>query len=94
MAKVKFTKRTYKEHNWVKREDGSVDTFALSYGFCNGPACKRCGFSFCEHCNPDGWKSKCVVTHYRCPNCNYDLGCTLDKFCRICGEHLDWKGVV
>lgn len=27
----------------------------------NGPKCKTCGFQFCHHCFPEGYKTKCGV---------------------------------
>jgi hypothetical protein len=47
------------KHRWQKLPDGEINTFADSCGFCNGPRCVECGFSFCEHCNPDGYNSEC-----------------------------------
>lgn len=43
------------KHTWRKTENGKIDTFASSAEYCNGPVCERCGFSFCEHCNPEGY---------------------------------------
>lgn len=40
-----------KGHQWVTNDDdGSIDWFAHSVGYCNGPMCKNCGYSFCVHC--------------------------------------------
>lgn len=30
-----------------------VDVFAYSIGYHNGPKCKNCGFSFCQHCESE-----------------------------------------
>lgn len=37
-------------HEWEIDDDGEIDNFAYSAGFCNGPVCKKCGKSFCKHC--------------------------------------------
>ena len=90
MAKVKHIKKTYKRHSWKKNSDGTIDNFAYSCGFCNGPICKRCYFSFCEHCDSSGWNdSPCVVEKYECPKC-HNLLWGHDNFCSNCGEKLEW----
>ena len=92
MSKVIYTKTEYKEHDWIRDKDGSIDTFAMSVGFCNGPVCKRCHYSFCEHCNSHGYEdTNCTVTSWKCPKCNTELGLTRDNFCRHCGVQLEWE---
>lgn len=46
------------EHHWIK-SFGEIDIFALEYGYHNGPKCADCGYEFCHHCNPDGYKTEC-----------------------------------
>jgi hypothetical protein len=43
------------ERGHVLRLDrwGDPDLFALNGGNCNGPACEKCGWNACMHCN---WK--------------------------------------
>lgn len=92
MAKVKHLKRTYKTHAWVRNSDKTIDHFGFASGFCNGPLCKRCSFSFCEHCYPDGWKdSPCVVEKWECPKCHQKLCFNKANFCSNCGEKLEWQ---
>jgi hypothetical protein len=37
-------------HVLQRDEDGSIDTFAFSEGYHNGPYCVTCHDSWCEHC--------------------------------------------
>lgn len=49
------------KHIWIKC-DTRPDIFAaenLGNEYHNGPKCERCGFEFCQHCNPKGWKTNC-----------------------------------
>lgn len=48
------------EHDWIRKKDGQIDYFGMDYGFHNGPRCKRCDYSYCEHCEP-GSSGPCVV---------------------------------
>lgn len=51
-----------KKHKWITEEDGSIDMFAaqnLGSEYHNGPKCSVCGFEFCHHCFPEGYKTKC-----------------------------------
>lgn len=41
----------HQEHEWILDEDGEIDMWQLESGFHNGPACSRCGYSYCEHCH-------------------------------------------
>jgi hypothetical protein len=47
------------KHKWQKTTDGKINEWAVSGGYCNGPKCVECGYSFCEHCNPNGYNSEC-----------------------------------
>lgn len=80
----------YPEHDWFKDEDGKIDMWALDSGFHNGPMCKRCGESFCLHCNPN-WEqdSPCVEDYYMCPNCGTEV--SRCNFCPECGQALNWE---
>lgn len=80
----------FPEHKWIKKKTGEIDMSAMDpdYEFHNGPACERCGYSFCEHCDPKGWdREPCVIDEYHCPNCNYLIE-EEDKFCRNCGQAI------
>lgn len=80
----------YPEHDWERDEDGKIDWFALDYGFHNGPGCSRCNYSFCIHCDPNGWnKRPCVIDEYRCPSCGKYV-CKGTRFCDICGQGMTW----
>ncbi len=47
------------KHDWYM-DDGEIDTWRYMQGeYHNGPECKRCGFAFCHHCNPEGYDTKC-----------------------------------
>lgn len=89
--KVKYIKKTYENHLWKKDGDfeDSIDHWAVSWGYCNGPVCERCGDSFCEHCNPECWDSPCEVEGYicKCDNIVYEW----QKFCPHCGEKLEFE---
>jgi hypothetical protein len=64
------------EHVWLTRRDIDPETwddpdgefdnersdFAYSAGYHNGPQCKLCGYHFCQHCKPGGYKTKCGAT--------------------------------
>ena len=41
------------KHDWVKDEDGKIDTWAWESGFHNGPVCRACGKRPCISCDPD-----------------------------------------
>lgn len=84
----------YPEHDWRKDKDGNIDEFAMDYGFHNGPACKRCGYSFCMHCKPNGWNEKpCVIDYYQCPKCGKHIVKNDRKtlYCERCGQAVEWN---
>ena len=98
--KVVHIHEEYPEHDWVRnKEDGSIDEFATENDYHNGPSCRRCYYSFCEHCVNDFDEAlkedlPCVIDEYKCPNCNKTLLKTLlknQKFCDECGTKLDWE---
>lgn len=78
----------YPEHDWRREEDGTVDRFAYEVSYCNGPVCERCGWSFCTHCNPNGWTTPCVIDEYLCPVCGRKLY-GKDTRCDGCGQAID-----
>lgn len=81
----------FSEHQWRRTEKGKIDEFAMCFDYHNGPACERCGYSFCEHCEPNGWDEEpCVIDEYRCPNCNQEIGRS-DKCCKYCGQMLNGR---
>lgn len=78
----------YPQHSWRLSENGEIDTAAWGAGIHNGPVCVRCGFSFCEICNPKGYDSgPCIVDEYHCPNCDQELDKN-DRFCKFCGQAI------
>ena len=81
----------YPEHDWITDENGNIDEFGLDYGFHNGPMCKRCYYSFCMHCKPNGWNDEpCVIDYYECPTCGKRMN--KDKaFCEYCGQAVKWE---
>jgi hypothetical protein len=88
----------HSEHLWKRNADGTIDTSAMSSGFCNGPYCTRCHHSECEHCNPN-WETNpeepCVVDKDVCPTCGKDLDYwNQGNYCYECGQTLDWSELV
>lgn len=83
--------KEYPEHDWETYEDGNIDESAMSYGFHNGPYCKRCGYSFCVHCKPNGWSERpCVIDYYQCPKCERRISKGI-KFCSDRGQEVEWN---
>ena len=78
------------KHDWYLNEDGDIDVWQLDEGFHNGPRCRSCGYTFCEHCNPDGYNSMCVRDWHECPRCGTEVRST-QKYCSQCGVKLDWE---
>ena len=73
-------------------ESGEIDDMAMSVGYHNGPFCKRCCYTFCVLCNPNGWNEEpCVIDEYRCPSCNHLLS-EKDRFCSYCGQAILQEG--
>lgn len=71
----------WSEHDWERDKNGEIDDFAFGVGYCNGPMCKRCFYSFCEHCEDDYEKAlkedlPCVK---EAPNYIKDYKPVLDK---------------
>lgn len=84
-------RKEYDEHEWKKNADGEPDEWAWMFDIHNGPVCERCGFSFCEGCNPNGWNmKKCYIDYFSCPACRkqIDKG---QKFCDKCGQFVKWN---
>ena len=81
----------YKEHDWVRKENGDIDDFAYDGNYHNGPSCKRCHYSFCIFCDPDGWnKEPCIIDEYKCPKCRRYIS-KGTKFCSDCGQEVKWE---
>ena len=81
----------FSEHQWRRTAEGKIDEFAMYVDCHSGPVCERCGYSFCEHCEPNGWNEEpCVIDEYRCPNCNQEIGRS-DKCCKYCGQMLNGR---
>ena len=83
----------FPEHEWTCDEDGNINEFAMEFDYHNGPACKRCDYTFCIHCDPNGWNKKpCIIDENHCPNCNrYTI--SSHDFCPYCGQALDWSNL-
>lgn len=81
----------YQEHDWKRRENGEIDDFAYDNDYHNGPMCKRCYYSFCMFCDPDGWnKEPCIIDKYKCPKCGRFIS-KGTKFCSDCGQEVKWN---
>ena len=84
----------YPEHDWETDEDGKIDEWVLDYGYHNGPGCKRCGYSFCMHCKPNGWNAEpCVKDYYQCPKCRKRIHKNSKdiEYCINCGQAVNWN---
>lgn len=82
----------YPAHDWERNADGEIDTFAFDTDYHNGPVCKRCGYSFCVYCDPDGYEKKpCIIDKYRCPSCDVMIR-KGQKYCQNCGKKVKWDG--
>lgn len=87
--KAEYKKMVYPKHKW-REDDGEIDEWAFSVGYCNGPVCERCHHSFCVHCNPKGWDdTECVVKDYICPSCGENVSYK-SRYCN-CGQIIDWS---
>ena len=96
--KIIHHKYKYPYHKWILNDKGEPDDFAFEYGYHNGYACERCGYSFCEHCEPDGFeKAKtipCIVEYYECPSCKKEIYNYKNIFyCRYCGQKIDGNNI-
>jgi hypothetical protein len=81
----------YPEHDWERDENGNIYDFACDWDYHNGPICKRCSYSFCIHCDPDGWnKEPCIIDEYKCPKCGRNISKDT-KFCSDCGQAVKWE---
>lgn len=81
----------FPEHDWERDEDGDIDELAMNFDYHNGPACARCNYSFCIHCDPDGWnKTLCIIDENRCPNCER-IVISSENYCPNCGQALNWE---
>ena len=84
----------YPEHDWETDKHGNIDEWFMNYEFHNGPACQRCGYSFCVHCKPNGWNEKpCVIDYYQCPKCKERIvkhGKNIE-YCVNCGQAVKWE---
>lgn len=92
-----FAGKIYEHHDWLKDDDGNIDDGAWTFGYCNGPVCKRCYKSFCIYCDSDNYESliseKCVCSHYECPTCHKEVEKGI-KRCLDCGQAIDWSEVI
>lgn len=85
---ARWERVTFDEHDWNRRDDGAVDEYAFEVGMHNGPMCKRCGHSWCVHCEPDGIDEPCEITV--CSHCRREpiYGKRTD-YCGNCGARMD-----
>ena len=81
----------YPEHDWERDKNGDIDYLAYDGDYHNGPACARCNYAFCIHCDPDGWnKEPCIIDEYKCPKCGKYIT-KRTKFCSDCGQAVKWE---
>lgn len=79
----------YEKHQWRKNDNGEVDEWAFSSGYCNGVVCERCHDVECVICNPDYDNKPCIIDKYLCPLCHLEL-LPNEHHCK-CGQTLDWS---
>lgn len=92
--KVLHIHEEYPEHDWIRDRDGEIDMWAMSVGFHNGPQCKRCYASYCEHCSDDWRTEPCIVNEDICPGCGKVIDkSTYPNFCGLCGTPLEWEEI-
>ena len=89
--KVIHYKHTYPSHKWRLNDEGEPDYFAFEVDYHNGYLCERCGYSFCMHCDPDGFdKEPCIVEYSECSSCNKRIVNYKKIFyCEYCGWGYD-----
>lgn len=88
-----YHREEHSEHLWRKDENGKIDTSAWEYEFCNGPFCERCGYSFCIHCDPDGYNKKlpCIIEEFTCPICGTKVSRSAER-CFKCNQvFIPWN---
>ena len=79
------------KHIWRKTKSGEVDEFWYEYDYHNGPGCEVCGFSFCEHCDPEKWDDETCQDHYICSVCGR-IEMKAEPYCN-CGAKMDGGAV-
>lgn len=100
----KKTVTEYPEHDWYRTASGEIDDMAFEYEYHNGPACKRCHYSFCIHCKDGSLDDgPCIVEdeEYSCPYCKNDLDSVMVlrfrnniskcKYCPFCGKEINYS---
>lgn len=78
-----------KKHLWYRDKDGKIDEWRLDVGFHNGPECRVCHRSICEHCHPDWEDDECERGHYICSECGEASVDGHEHFCPNCGARMD-----
>lgn len=93
--KIIHYKHTYPSHKWKLNKKGEPDYFAWDYDYHNGYLCQRCGYSFCMHCDPDGFdKEPCIVEYSECSSCgNHIFNYKKIFYCEYCGQKLDGNNI-
>jgi hypothetical protein len=69
-------------HVW-RAEDGDIDVFVMESGYHNGPGCSVCDFTFCHHCEPDGYNDMSCLREQadnRNHAARYRYGKALERF--------------
>ena len=86
----------YSKHDWKLDENGDIDTWAWENGKHHGPVCMRCRSPFCSHCTSHYDDTECEIDEMHCPSCNIEIDWPyeLNKFCRNCGQELDWSDLL
>ena len=88
---AKYVHQEFSEHSWARKENGEIDDYAFSVGYCNGPVCERCGASYCVHCGKEEDVGKCIVDYVECPVCNLKLEEDANThYCRRCGTKIEF----
>lgn len=84
-----------KKHRWELDSKGSVNEFAFSEGYHNGPMCAKCGKSFCLYCSGSSkaMHEDCDVIDYICSE-RGEVSEEKSKYCSECGiNHIEREGI-
>lgn len=60
-------------HVLKRDEDGEIDSWAMEWGYHNGPRCVNCNDSWCEHCQDnikpcigkEAYEAECKALRYQ-----------------------------
>lgn len=53
-----------RKHIFLTKKDGTIDHFAYSKAYHNGPMCIKCNIARCECCSQEWLEEDCSVEHF------------------------------